>query len=239
MTLKTRVLILTVRKEFKSTVEKLKEMYDREKNKSGEEYIFEILSKTSPYDIYAKFAQIENEGNTPAIVGEPSLNEKLSAYFTDAIFVNKNCNKNKLDRVKKMIEFAISESEQNEETGAKISQYDPLFLSTTGVLFPTNTKSFETLMSNADSFSYNISGEYEPDGSAKPRTDEPQSQISEKSKKLLHDRLNSLEQFRISDYYVHYSMIVQDIIEEYYNGNITTDKLISELSSKTKIYLEE
>ena len=224
--------------KFKSTVENLRKMNDIEKAKSGEEYIFSTYA-SSPYDIYAKFAEIENEGKTPAIVGEPSLNEKLSAYFTDAIFVNKNCDKNKFDKVKKIIEFVVSEGVQNETTGAEISQYNPLFSYTSGILFPTNAKSFETLMNSAYSFSYNTSGEYEPNGSSKPRTDEPQTVISDKSKKLLHDKLNSIEQFQLGNYYVRYNIIVQDIIEEYYNGNITTDKLISQLSSKTKIFLEE
>ena len=102
-----------------------------------------------------------------------------------------------------------------------------------------NTKVFEKLMSNADSFAYNTSGEYEPDGSDTPRTDEPQAKISEKSIKLLHDKLDSIQYYEMNTYTIGYNVVIQDIIADYYDGKISVDSLVSQLKSKTQIYLEE
>lgn len=133
----------------------------------------------------------------------------------------------------------MSEKFQTKETGADIEQYNPNFSSTTGNMFPMNDTVFEKLINSADSFSYNTSGEYEPDGSDTPRTDEPQAKISARSIKLLHDKLNSIEKFEMNDYTVGYNMVVQDMIFDYYDGKISADSLIAQLKSKTQIYLEE
>lgn len=98
----------------------------------------------------------------------------------------------------------MSEKYQNKITGADIEQYNPNFSYTTGNMFPMNTKVFEKLMSNADSFAYNTSGEYEPDGSDTPRTDEPQAKISEKSLKLLHNKLDNIQYYEMNDYTIGY-----------------------------------
>ena len=225
--------------EFKTTIEQLKELYIRENGKQGDNYIFDVYAHGSPYDTYTVFARIENDGKTPAIVGTPSLNSKFSAYAIGEIFINKNINKSKLESVKKFLTFAMSEKYQNKITGADIEQYNPNFSDTSGNMFPMNTKVFEKLMNNADSFSYNTSGEYEPDGSDTPRTDEPQAKISEKSIKLFHDKLDSIQYYEMNDYAIGYNIIVQDMIADYYDGKISVDSLISQLKSKTQIYLEE
>lgn len=225
--------------EFKTTIEQLKELYIRENGKQGDNYIFDVYAHGSPYDTYTVFARIENDGKTPAIVGTPSLNSKFSAYAIGEISINKNINKSKLESAKKFLQFAMSEKYQNEITGADIEQYNTNFSYTTGNMFPMNTKVFEKLMSNADSFAYNTSGEYEPDGSDTPRTDEPQAKISEKSLKLLHDKLDSIQYYEMNTYTIGYNVVIQDIIADYYDGKISVDSLVSQLKSKTQIYLEE
>ena len=225
--------------EFKTTIEKLKELYIRENSKQGDDYIFDVYAHGSPYDTYTVFARIENEGKTPAVVGTPSLNHKLGAYYIGEISINKNINRSKLESAKKFLQFAMSEKYQNEITGADIEQYNTNFSYTTGNMFPMNTKVFEKLMSNADSFAYNTSGEYEPDGSDTPRTDEPQAKISEKSIKLLHDKLDSIQYYEMNTYTIGYNVVIQDIIADYYDGKISVDSLVSQLKSKTQIYLEE
>lgn len=149
--------------EFKTTIEKLKELYVRENSKQSDNYIFDVYVHGSPYDVYTAFARIENEGKIPVIVGTPSLNSKLSAYFIGEIFINKNIHKSKLESVKKFLSFAMSEKYQNKITGADIEQYNPNFSNTSGNMFPMNIKVFEKLMNNADSFTYNTSGSYSPD----------------------------------------------------------------------------
>ena len=186
--------------EFKTTIEQLKELYERENDKKGDDYIFDVYAHGSPYDTYTVFARIENDGKTPAIVGTPSLNSKFSAYAIGEIFINKNINKSKLESVKKFLTFAMSEKYQNKITGADIEQYNPNFSHTSGNMFPMNTKVFNQLMNLADSFTYNTSGEYEPDGSDTPRTDEPQAKISERSIKMLHDKLDSIQYYEMNDY---------------------------------------
>lgn len=225
--------------KFKTTLEGLKALRERENKKSGNDFIFNTEALSSPYSIYTEFARIENEGKTPMIIGSVSLNDQLSAHCIDEIFINKNISETKLKSVKKFLSFAMSEKFQTKETGADIEQYNPNFSSTTGNMFPMNNTVFEKLMSSADSFSYNISGEYEPDGSDTPRTDEPQAKISARSIKLLHDKLNSIEKFEMNDYTVGYNMVVQDMIFDYYDGKISADSLIAQLKSKTQIYLEE
>ena len=224
---------------FKTTIEKLKELYIRENGKQSDNYIFDVHAAGSPYDIYTAFARIENAGKTPAIVGTPSLNSKFSAYAIGEIFINKNINKSKLESVKKFLTFAVSEKYQSKITGADIEQYNPNFSDTSGNMFPMNTKVFEKLMNNADSFTYSTSGEYESDGSDTPRTDEPQAKISEKSLKLLHNKLDNIQYYEMNDYTIGYNVIVQDMIADYYDGKISVDSLISQLKSKTQIYLEE
>lgn len=225
--------------EFKTTIEQLKELYIRENGKQGDNYIFDVYAHGSPYDTYTVFARIENDGKTPAVVGTPSLNSKFSAYDIGEIFINKNINKSKLESVKKFLTFAMSEKYQNKITGADIEQYNPNFSDTSGNMFPMNTKVFNQLMNLADSFTYNTSGEYEPDGSDTPRTDEPQAKISEKSIKLLHDKLDSIQYYEMNDYTIGYNAVIQDMIADYYDGKISVDSLISQLKSKTQIYLEE
>lgn len=224
---------------FKTTIEQLKELYIRENGKQGDNYIFDVYAHGSPYGTYTVFARIENDGKTPAIVGTPSLNSKFSAYAIGEIFINKNINKSKLESVKKFLTFAMSEKYQNKITGADIEQYNPNFSHTSGNMFPMNTKVFNQLMNLADSFTYNTSGEYEPDGSDTPRTDEPQAKISEKSIKLLHDKLDSIQYYEMNDYTIGYNAVIQDMIADYYDGKISVDSLISQLKSKTQIYLEE
>lgn len=225
--------------EFKTTIELLKELYERENDKKGDDYIFDVYAHGSPYDTYTVFARIENDGKTPAIVGTPSLNSKFSAYAIGEIFINKNINTSKLESVKKFLTFAMSEKYQNKITGADIEQYNPNFSHTSGNMFPMNTKVFNQLMNLADSFTYNTSGEYEPDGSDTPRTDEPQAKISEKSIKMLHDKLDSIQYYEMNDYTIGYNAVIQDMIADYYDGKISVDSLISQLKSKTQIYLEE
>lgn len=225
--------------EFKTTIEKLKELCIRENSKQGDDYIFDVYAHGSPYDTYTVFARIENEGKTPAVVGTPSLNNRLGAYYIGEISINKNINRSKLESAKKFLQFAMSEKYQNEITGVDIEQYNTNFSYTTGNMFPMNTKVFEKLMSNADSFAYNTSGEYEPDGSDTPRTDEPQAKISEKSIKLLHDKLDSIQYYEMNTYTIGYNVVIQDIIADYYDGKISVDSLVSQLKSKTQIYLEE
>ena len=225
--------------EFKTTIEQLKELYERENDKKGDDYIFDVYAHGSPYDTYTVFARIENDGKTPAIVGTPSLNSKFSAYAIGEIFINKNINKSKLESVKKFLTFAMSEKYQNKITGADIEQYNPNFSHTSGNMFPMNTKVFNQLMNLADSFTYNTSGEYEPDGSDTPRTDEPQAKISERSIKMLNDKLDSIQYYEMNTYTIGYNAVIQDMIADYYDGKISVDSLISQLKSKTQIYLEE
>ncbi|MGN1111729.1 MAG: extracellular solute-binding protein [Acutalibacteraceae bacterium] len=202
-------------------------------------YIFEDMIAQSPYDIYSSIVYTEQRGDTPIIVGTPSSEpDTLSANITESVFVNKNCTKK--EKVLKAIKFAMSEETQSKQVGAEIDRYDPMFAAYSGNLFPVNNKAFEKLMNTADSFSYNTKDSYyEGDDDGIPDDDKEQAAASDESKKMLHNALESISSYELDTYLYFNTQVIYELFQSYLKNEITVDKFISDLRSKTKIYLEE
>ena len=202
-------------------------------------YIFEDMIAQSPYDIYSSIVYTEQRGNMPIIVGTPSSEpDTLSANITESVFVNKNCTKK--ERVLKAIEFAMSEETQSNQVGAEIDRYDPMFAVYSGNLFPVNNKAFEKLMNTADSFSYNTKDSYyEGDDDGIPDDDKEQAAVSDESKKMLHTALKNISDYELDTYLYYNTQVIYELFQSYLKNEITVEKFISDLRSKTKIYLEE
>lgn len=202
-------------------------------------YIFEDMIAQSPYDIYSGIVYTEQRGDTPIIVGTPTGSpDTLSANITESVFVNKNCTKT--DKVLKAIKFAMSEETQSEHVGAEIERYNPMFAAYSGNLFPDNNKSFEKLMNTADSFTYNTKDSYyEGDDDGIPDDDKEQAAVSDESRNMLHSALESISSYELDTYWYYNTQVIYELFQSYLRNEITADKFISELKSKTKIYLEE
>ena len=202
-------------------------------------YIFEDMIAQSPYDIYSGIVYTEQRGDTPIIVGTPTGSpDTLSANITESVFVNKNCTKT--DKVLKAIKFAMSEETQSEQVGAEIERYNPMFAAYSGNLFPDNNKSFEKLMNTADSFTYNTKDSYyEGDDDGIPDDDKEQAAVSDESRNMLHSALESISSYELDTYWYYNTQVIYELFQSYLRNEITADKFISELKSKTKIYLEE
>lgn len=202
-------------------------------------YIFEDMIAQSPYDIYSRIVYTEQRGDTPIIVGTPTGGpDTLSANITESVFVNKNCTKT--DKVLKAIKFAMSEETQSEQVGAEIERYNPMFAAYSGNLFPVNNKSFEKLMNTADSFTYNTKDSYyEGDDDGIPDDDKEQAAVSDESRNMLHNALESISSYELDTYWYYNTQVIYELFQSYLRNEITVDKFISDLKSKTKIYLEE
>lgn len=202
-------------------------------------YIFEDMIAQSPYDIYSRIVYTEQRGDTPIIVGTPTGGpDTLSANITESVFVNKNCTKT--DKVLKAIKFAMSEETQSEQVGAEIERYNPMFAAYSGNLFPVNNKSFEKLMTTADSFTYNTKDSYyEGDDDGIPDDDKEQAAVSDESRNMLHNALESISSYELDTYWYYNTQAIYELFQSYLRNEITVDKFISDLKSKTKIYLEE
>lgn len=202
-------------------------------------YIFEDMIAQSPYDIYSRIVYTEQRGDTPIIVGTPTGGpDTLSANITESVFVNKNCTKT--DKVLKAIKFAMSEETQSEQVGAEIERYNPMFAAYSGNLFPVNNKSFEKLMNTADSFTYNTKDSYyEGDDDGIPDDDKEQAAVSDESRNMLHNALESISSYELDTYWYYNTQAIYELFQSYLRNEITVDKFISDLKSKTKIYLEE
>lgn len=228
-----------IKKYSQSTKENQERVIDWTEEIDPDSYIFEDMIAQSPYDIYSGIVYIEQRGDTPIIIGTPSNNpDTLSANIMESVFVNKNCNKT--DKVLKAIKFAISEETQSEQVGAEIERYNPMFAAYSGSLFPVNNKSFEKLMNTADSFTYNTKDSYyEGDNDGIPDDDKEQSAVSDESKKMLHEALESISDYKLDTYWYYNTQVIYELFQGYLKSEITLDKFVGDLKSKTKIYLEE
>lgn len=205
--------------EFSKTAEKLKEL-----KSSGNEIKEEIFNEfvISPYQIYEYCAEIEKNGETARVIGKPSINtEVLSAQACDIYFINKNSKKKQ--EIMEFIKFALSEKEQNNVTGAEIEKYDNTTSYYNGSYFPVNKKSFKTLMNNAKEIKY-------LDDTAK---------ISNKTSEQLENMLAQISDYQFSQSTNYMTEVGSELINDYVNGKISTQKFTDSLKSKTKIYMEE
>lgn len=202
-------------------------------------YIFEDMISQSPYDIYSRIVYTEQRGDTPIIVGTPSGSpDTLSANITESVFVNKNCTET--EKVLKAIKFAMSEETQSKQVGAEIERYNPMFAAYSGNLFSVNNKSFEKLMNTADSFTYNTKDSYyEGDNDGIPDDDKEQAAVSDESKKILHNALENISSYQLDTCWYYNTQVIYELFQSYLKNEITVDKFINDLKSKTKIYLEE
>lgn len=205
--------------EFSKTAEKLKEL-----KSSGNEIKEEIFNEfvISPYQIYEYCAEIEKKEETARVIGKPLINtEVLSAQACDIYFINKNSRKKQ--ELMEFIKFALSEEEQNNVTGAGIEKYDNTTSYYNGSYFPVNKKSYKTLMNNAKEIKY-------LDDTAK---------ISNKSSEYLENMLGQISDYQFPQSTNYMTEVGSELINDYVNGKISTQKFTESLKSKTKIYMEE
>ena len=205
--------------EFSKTAEKLKEL-----KSSGNEIKEEIFNEfvISPYQIYEYCAEIEKSGDNVKLIGKPSTNtDVLSAQLCDIYFINKNSRKKQ--ELMEFIKFALSEEEQNNVTGAGIEKYDNTTSYYNGSYFPVNKKSYKTLMNNAKEIKY-------LDDTAK---------ISNKSSEYLENMLGQISDYQFPQSTNYMTEVGSELINDYVNGKISTQKFTESLKSKTKIYMEE
>ena len=205
--------------EFSKTAEKLKEL-----KSSGNEIKEEIFNEfvISPYQIYEYCAEIEKSGDNVKLIGKPSTNtDVLSAQLCDIYFINKNSRKKQ--ELMEFIKFALSEEEQNNVTGAGIEKYDNTTSYYNGSYFPVNKESYKTLMNNAKEIKY-------LDDTAK---------ISNKSSEYLENMLGQISDYQFPQSTNYMTEVGSELINDYVNGKISTQKFTESLKSKTKIYMEE
>ncbi|MCQ4021665.1 MULTISPECIES: ABC transporter substrate-binding protein [unclassified Ruminococcus] len=202
-------------------------------------YIFEYGISFSPYDMYSSIVFSEQRGETPLLLGCVTNDTSiLSANISKSIFVNSNSKKN--EKLLKAIKYALSEECQNNQVGAEIEKYNPMFAAYTGSLFPVNLNSFNKLMNNADSFKYNSKDSYYVgDDDGIPDNDKEQAEVSEESQKMVHNALSNISKYELDTYWYYNTSVIGDLIESYMNSEIRVDKFVSGLKSKTKLYLEE
>lgn len=205
--------------EFSKTAEKLKEL-----KSSGNEIKEEIFNEfvISPYQIYEYCAEIEKSGDNVKLIGKPSTNtDVLSAQLCDIYFINKNSRKKQ--ELMEFIKFALSEEEQNNVTGAGIEKYDNTTSYYNGSYFPINKKSYKTLMNNAKEIKY-------LDDTAK---------ISNKTSAQLENMIAQILDYQFPQSTNYMTEVGSELINDYVNGKISTQKFTESLKSKTKIYMEE
>lgn len=115
-----------------------------------------------------------------------------------------------------------------------------MFVAYSGNLFPINNKAFEKLMNTADSFKYNTKDSYyEGDDDGIPDDDKEQAAASDESKKMLHNALEIISSYELDTYLYYNTQVIYELFQSYLKNEITVDKFINDLKSKTKIYLEE
>lgn len=228
-----------IKKYSRNTQENQESVIDLTDEIDPDCYIFEDMISQSPYDIYSSIVYTEQRGDTPIIVGTPSGSpDTLSANISESVFVNKNCTKK--EKVLKAVKFAMSEETQSNQVGAEIERYNPMFAAYSGNLFPVNNKAFEKLMNTADSFTYNTKDSYyEGDDDGIPDDDKEQAAASDESKKMLHNALESISSYELDTYLYYNTQVIYELFQSYLKNEITVDKFINDLKSKTKIYLEE
>ncbi len=186
----------------------------------SENYIFNCIS-ISLMDIFENVAKIEQNDETPLICSSPTLNGDIyTATVADVYFVN--ANSKHTDTILEFLKFSLSEDEQNDEVGAEIEKYDDMYSQYSGIYFPVNNKSLNTLISNCRKLTY---------------TDDD-VKVSEKNADIIENYIKSITNFKLVDDYYNWS-VISESVNSYLNGDISAEKFASQVETSTKLYLTE
>lgn len=206
--------------DFIKTVEKIKNLEN-----TTEEYSDSLALYSdcfSPYAVCDKMAALEDGGEEPVILGYASLDtDNYKAQLDGIFFINKGCKK--YEQILKFLKICLSEETQSDCTGAKITKYNPDYSNYSGGLYPVNNASFKTLMKNT--------------GKVKYQNDS--ADISQESVKHFKKVLNEITSYSLPPSTNYMAQVADELISDYVAGKITAKKFKNDLTSKTKLYLEE
>lgn len=182
----------------------------------GEKYLFSNGDDPG-YSIVSMaltYYKIFGNNKTPVIFNGVNKDENtVSAFVADGVLLNKNSNKK--DKAYCFFKYVLSERVQE-----NLNQ---------SAYLPVNTKAFNNIVDNCKESSYDISGlglDFVGNG------------IDNDFITSYIKIINSINECKIdNDYYN--ENIINDIVEDYLNEEITEDKFIGQIKSKTEIYINE
>lgn len=205
--------------DFGATAEKLKSIGGS--TEYGADALFSDNNST-PYELCVDMAEIEQKGETPLIVGAPSTKpDEYSAELLGAVFINQNSQHKQ--QALDFIKYALSEEVQNKTVGAQIEKYDYMYEIYSGIYYPVNNNSYDALMKNCSKIKY---------------LDESVS-LSDNSIKMLEQSLSEISNYKFAPSTNYMDEIGNELISDFIDNKITTDKFVNDLSSKTQLYLTE
>lgn len=226
-------------KEFIETINQLKNVVNtnplNDSYLSREKYLFCCVD-SSPFDMGEDIAKIRNKGETPLILNLPTKDGTASAKIRDGIFVNKNSKHTEI--ALKFIKYALSEEVQGNYTGADVVEYDPHNSNGLGLDLPVHKVVLEKLLNKIYEVSYDKAQAENYLDSLEITTND--LKITQDNLKQIKSYINSIENYEFSSTYEYYNNnVINDTVEKFLNSEITLPTFISQLKSKTELYLNE
>lgn len=211
--------------EFIETVKNLKEIIlnmnknEQSSNNTG------LFTASETFNLLFTCENLVNKINInekPVLFNKPTMKGDFTADIYDAIAINNNSNDSKKQKVLKFIEYALSEEVQNDFCGANTKDFD--INSYTGLYYPVNNNSLNKIFTTASQLNYSEKG----------------IKIDTSVLDYISKTIRNINVFNIATSYDYYNNhVINDIVFEYLNGNLSDESFIYQLKSKTSIYIEE
>lgn len=209
------------------------EFYDSENNS---DYLFSsnelYYYGGSLVDFARTYLNTVADGATPKLYPNYSRNGEVTACIEVGFAINANCTKT--DKAVKLIEYLLSESSQGYFSGARDDTRS------TGLALPVKNSVFDNAVKEALEYQWYYWGMNE-------LSEDDLAFIEQKNKALTEEYLPLIESITSCNLYGYYSQleshlytnVIGDIVSDYLNGKITTNKFVSRLTSAVKIYMNE
>lgn len=173
-----------------------------------------------------------NDGATTKYFPNFNRSGEITASIEVGFAINANCKK--MDKAAKFIEYLLSEDSQGYFSGARDNSWS------SGMALPVKNSVFDNALIQALGYEGVYNEDLEIDENEKVL-------IDKKNKALTEEYLPLVESISSCNLYGYmsqlkshlYQNVVGDIINDYLNGEITTDKFVSRLTSAVKIYMNE
>ena len=166
-------------------------------------------------------------GSHPVVCPDYNRNGEITASIEVGFAINANCKK--MDKAAKLIEYLLSDSSQGYFGGGREDS------NSDGLSLPVKNTVFENAVK--DSLAYNTSWGYRYSDDL----------VEQKNKALTEQYLPMIENISSCNLYGYFSQIkshlyqnvIGDVINDYLNGKITTNKFVQRLTSAVTIYMNE
>ena len=235
--------------EFSRGAEELKKLLLNEKSYSSlKNYEFQYTEDHSEYlftsneiffyggsltDVARTYMNALSDEKNLTVCPNLNRNGKVAANVEIGFAINANCKKQ--DKAAKLIEYLLSDESQGYFSGGRNDS------SSSGVALPVKNSVFDKAVEEALEFHWYFSEELS-------ETDEYVIELVKQKNKFLTDEyIPLIEDISSANLYGYFSQtesylyqnVIGEIISDYLNDKITTQKLVSRLTSALNIYMNE